>query len=52
MHKRSVTRDAADITDSWEQLTSLTVEVRSAALLPTTAFTSTEGLKDYLLPVS
>lgn len=41
-----------DITDSWEQLACLSVEVRSAALLSTAAFTSAEGLKDYFPPVS
>lgn len=51
-HKRSVTWGAADITDNWEQLPCLPVEVRSAALPPTTAFMSTDGLKDSFPPVS
>lgn len=38
LHKRSVTRGAADINDSWVQLPCLSVEVRSAALLTTAAF--------------
>lgn len=40
LHKRSVARGAVAVADSWVQLPCLSVEVRSAALLPTTAITS------------